>query len=377
MNVLLNAANLRFGGGLTVGINLIEGLLSSRPQHHFYLLHPEGLGYEAFASYPNLTLFPMPESFHTSMARKLWYNEYVFRRLCKRWHIDKVISLGNIGFPAGGRPQLVLIHLPHLVYPESPAWKRMEWQDFLKNSLMDQYTAYHLRFATLYAVQTEIMRSRLCKRFHIPEQKVYLLPNAAARTEHSHTLSPDIALPNGQFKLLFLSKYYSHKNFEILIPLARLIRQRKLPITFTLTIRSRESKGAAKLMKMVRDHDLQDMIQSVGNIPAEEVHQLLCAHDGLFLPTLLESFSGAYAEAINCNVPIFTSHYDFATSMLGDAAFYFDPLNAENILHIIRQAMEKPELIADKKEKMNSFARHMPDWKEITDNFSELIDTFA
>jgi glycosyltransferase involved in cell wall biosynthesis len=377
MNVLLNASNLRFGGGLTVGINLIEGLLSSRPQHHFYLLHPAGLGYEVFAKYPNLTSYPLPESFHTSMARKLWYNEYFFRRLCRRWQIDKVISLGNIGFPAGGRPQLLLIHFPHLVYPESPAWKRMEWQDFLKNSLMDQYAAYHLRFATLYAVQTEIMRNRLCKRFSIPQQKVYLIPNAAASPRTANGLSPDITLPEGKFRLLFLSKYYSHKNFEILIPLARLIRKHNLPITFTLTIKSRESKGAAKLMKMVRDHDLRDIIQSVGHIQPDDVHSLMLAHDGLFLPTLLESFSGAYVEALHANVPIFTSHYDFATAILGDAAFYFDPLNAENILHTIRQAMENPQLIAAKKDKMKSFAGFMPNWKEITDQFSELIDTFA
>src|SRR5215217_630349 len=173
MNVLLNASNLRFGGGLTVGLNLIEGLLLARPHHHFYLLHPAGLGYEAFSKYPNVTLYPLPDSFHVSFISKLWYNEYLFKRLCKRWHIDKVISLGNIGFPSGGRPQLVLIHLPHLVYPESPAWKRMEWHDFLKNSFMDQYAAYHLRFASMYAVQTEVMRARLCKRFDIPEQKVY------------------------------------------------------------------------------------------------------------------------------------------------------------------------------------------------------------
>lgn len=377
MNVLLNASNLRFGGGLTVGLNLIEGLLLSRPQHHFYLLHPADLGYEAFSKYPNVTLYPLPDSFHVSFISKLWYNEYLFKRLCKRWQIDKVISLGNIGFPSGGRPQLVLIHLPHLVYPESPAWKRMEWHDFLRNSFMDQYAAYHLRFASMYAVQTEVMRARLCKRFDIPERKVYLLPNAASRATASGKLSSEIVLPEGKFRLLFLSKYYSHKNFEILIPLARLIRERNLPITFTLTIRSREAKGAARFMKQVRDNDLRDIIQSVGHILPEEVHSLLSAHDGMFLPTLLESFSGAYAEALNCNVPIFTSHYDFATSILGDAAFYFDPLKAEHILHTIQGAMEDPRLIEEKKEKMRSFAGFMPDWQEITDKFSELIDTFA
>ena len=376
MNVLLNASNLRFGGGLTVGLNLIEGLLLARPQYHFYILHPKDKGYEAFARFPNVTLYPLPESFHTSYIRKLWYNEYHFKRLCKRWNIDKIASLGNIGFPAGGLPQLLLIHFPHLVYPESPAWKMMAWKDFMKNSMMDQYASYHLKYATLFAVQTDVMRGRLCKRFNIPEEKVFLIPNAAHIKPLVFNREQHQAIP-GKMKLLFLSKYYPHKNFEILIPLARLIKARGLDITFTLTIKSRESDGAAKFMKMVRDNDLSDVIESIGHVPHDEIGDVIQSHDGMFLPTLLEAFSGAYVEALKYNLPIFTSHYDFATNNLGEAAFYFDPLKAEHILHIIEQAMQHPELIEEKKKKAAELNAYMPDWEEITGKFSELIDTFA
>ena len=378
MNVLLNAANLRFGGGLTVGLNLISGLVRHRPEHHFFILHPAGLGYEELSTQSNVTLYPVPEIYHTSLLKKLWYNEYQFPRLCRRWHIDKIVALGNIGIPAAGRPQLVFIQMPHLVYPESPAWQRMDWRSFLKNSMMDQYAAYHLRHASAFMVQTPVMRDRLCKRFNIQTEKVKIIPNAADQLNETVTngQAPVQNIP-GSLKLLFLSKYYPHKNFECLIPLAKLIKEKALPITITLTIKARESKGAAGILKMIRDHDLKDVVNSIGHVPLEELGTVIREHNGLFLPTLLESSSGAYAEALKYGLPVFTSHYDFATTSLGEAAFYFDPLQPEHIIHTLQQALSQPELVADKQAKAALLAASMPQWDEITARFSALVDTFS
>lgn len=377
MNVLLNAANLRFGGGLTVGLNLIEGLLQQRPEHHFFLLHPRNLGYEQLSAYSNVTLYPVPEAFHTSLLKKLWYNEHRFRRLCRQWQIDKVVALGNICFPAAGRPQLVFIQMPHLVYPESPAWQRMDWRSFMKNSLMDQYAAFHLRYATAFMVQTEVMRGRLCRRFNIRTEQVSIIPNAA------HDLKKEVRTPlpppdlSDGLRLLFLSKYYPHKNFECLIPLARIIKERQLPITITLTIKARESDGAANILKLIRDHDLKDVVQSIGHVPLDELEQVVLAHNGLFLPTLLESSSGAYAEALKYGLPIFTSHYDFATANLGDAALYFDPLHPEHIANVLQQALSQPELIQTSLSAAAMLAAQLPGWEDVTAKFSALVDDFT
>lgn len=374
MKVLLNASNLRFGGGITVGLNLIGGLLRQRPEYHFFLLHPEGLGYDQFGVFSNVTLYPMPDKFHSSVFHKFWYNDYKFARLCKLWNIDKVVSLGNIGFPAKGRPQLLFIQMPHLVYPESAAWKKMNWESFLKNSLVDQYASLHLRYATLFAVQTEVMKARLCSRFDIPAEKVTLLPNAADNTHPAIDYSPSYTTG---LKLLFLSKYYPHKNFECLIPLAKIIRDKSLPITITITISARESPGAANILKMVRDESLDEIILNINHVPYEKLGDTLCAHNGLFLPALLESSSGAYAEALKYGIPIFTSHYDFATANLGDAAFYFDPLNPEQIANVLMRSLGNQDHIEEKRLKGQELAKTIPGWEEISGSFAKMIDQLS
>ncbi len=49
------------------------------------------------------------------------------------------------------------------------------------------------------------------------------------------------------------------------------------------------------------------------------------ACNALLLPTLLESFSGTYLEAMHFGRPILTSNLDFARDVCDDAALYFDP----------------------------------------------------
>ena len=67
--------------------------------------------------------------------------------------------------------------------------------------------------------------------------------------------------------------------------------------------------------------------------------------DGMIMPTLLESFSATYIDSMALGVPIFTSDRDFARDVCGDAAWYFDPLNAESIFEVISNAFQSGQIL--------------------------------
>ena len=79
----------------------------------------------------------------------------------------------------------------------------------------------------------------------------------------------------------------------------------------------------------------------------------------MFLPTLVESFSANYPEAMKMEVPILTSNLPFATSLCGNAALYFNPLSAsdigETILQLANSRDMQQQLIHNGKEKLLSF----------------------
>jgi glycosyltransferase involved in cell wall biosynthesis len=66
--------------------------------------------------------------------------------------------------------------------------------------------------------------------------------------------------------------------------------------------------------------------------------------DAALIPTLLETFSAAYPEAMRMEKPVLTSALDFATEVCGDAALYFDPVNAADIAARMIQLMQDRDL---------------------------------
>jgi len=254
MNLLLNASNLRFGGGLTVGRELLRAVLPLRTRDAIHILHPARCGYESLSQHPNVFLHEVPDSTRQTPWDRLQFHYHTTQRLIREHSIDKIISLGNVAIPAQDRPQLLYIQLPHLVYPESPAWQRMGWKEYMRNRAMVAWVTANLKHATTYALQTLVMQERFTKQFPIKEKKTILLPNAAVLPEYNHSITPLPAQYNATrpLRLLFLSKLYPHKNFDVLISLAKLIQEQSLPVTISLTLDASDSVATATFLQQLK-----------------------------------------------------------------------------------------------------------------------------
>ena len=75
----------------------------------------------------------------------------------------------------------------------------------------------------------------------------------------------DFKLPNGK-KLLYLTYYYPHKNLEILLPLAVLIKKNDLDYKFVITIESNQNPKAHEFLNKIQKLELQDVIINVGSV---------------------------------------------------------------------------------------------------------------
>lgn len=367
MKLFINASNLRFGGGKTVGINLVDYYLKNDQIERIVLIAPVACGYEIFKDKGSkIKVIFFPKIFNISIF-KIFSNYLCLPFFSLLYKSDYVFSLGNIAFPSFKTPQLVLIHQAFLAYPESIVWERIKKQDavfyrYLRNML--KFISFNLRFADLIGVQTEAMKNRISNIFNIPLNDVFLIPNAISFTSVSvvnHFQNVD----SNSIKLLFLSKYYPHKNFEVLYEFAALIKNEKLPITITITIDAEESEGGKFFLSEIDRLGLDDVVKNVGNIKLEKIAKIYSDHDGLFLPTLLESFSGTYIESMYFAKPIFTSNMDFAVDVCKDAAFYFDPLDARNILDVVCYAFNHPELLKSKVSFGKEYIQNTKSWNDI------------
>ncbi len=371
MNILINASNVRFGGGITLAKNIIKSLQNSGKIGFIFILCPKNVGYEEFES-EKVKISYVSESFHHNYLKKFMVNNFVFPKIVKKLGVDKVFSLGNVAFPSKV-PHIVLLQNAYFFYPESEIWNRLSFKELVKTKLLRAYGIFHLRFANVFVTQTEVMKKRLSEQLNINEEKIYVMPNVVSYHSSASQLLK-VNLPEAsEIKLLFLSKFYVHKNFSILLPLAKLIQKEKSNIRIDLSLSVEENTNTRALYKSICDNGVEDIIRFIGNISHENINLTLGKYDGLFLPSLLESYSGSYLEAMQAQISIFTSDMDFAHAVCKDAAFYFNPNDANSIFKTIVGAFGNMPEIENRINRGNEILKDLPKWQDLDDMIYKAI----
>jgi glycosyltransferase involved in cell wall biosynthesis len=142
-------------------------------------------------------------------------------------------------------------------------------------------------------------------------------------------------------RVLCLSAYYRHKNLEIIPAVAKEL-QKLLPgrqVKFVLTLPV-DSNGLKKIRSMAAAFGVDDGIVNVGPVPVSRGPEIYRTCHMLFLPSVLETFSANYPEAMAMGMPIVTTDLSFAREVCGDAASYFEPMNARDAAHKIGEVCE-------------------------------------
>ncbi|WP_128548186.1 glycosyltransferase [Larkinella soli] len=370
MIVLVNAINLSTAGGLTVALNFLRELRQLKPPEcKVHVVGPAGCGYEDLAG----------ENFHIhclSSWQTVWwlrpYAEFRVGELLKKIKPDVVFTMGNFALPIRLR-QVVLLHLPHLVYADLPEIRsRLGFRGSCKNRLRTRLFRRRLKYVSTLLVQTQTMRDRISRRFS-PMPPIELLPNAYTQLDNGK--QNEILLPKaaGLKYLICLSRYYPHKNLEGLLDLANLIKKAHKPFRIITTIDARHHPGAKKWLNRRQQESLEEIVINLGTVPAASVPGLYGQVDGLILPTLMESFTATYVDALHFQIPIFTSERDFAVEICGDCAYYFDPLSAQSMLAVLENAYQNPTEMAEKVAIGKHLSSRLPGWDIVTKSCLNLL----
>jgi len=195
------------------------------------------------------------------------------------------------------------------------------------------------------------------------------MPNAISefvKVPKEEVIKPEIFEHNIYFNLFFLTSYYPHKNLEILIKTFKKHSEKLNGVRCIITISSEQHKKAQNFLNDIEKNDLQEYIVNVGPLEEEKLTGYFYNSDALFFPTLLESFSATYLEAMYFGLPILTSDLDFARYICNDAAVYFDPWDTEDVVEKIilmkNNLQLREELIRKGKKRASTFFKS---WEEI------------
>ncbi len=346
MRIALLAHALRGGGGISVGRNIIAALGRIAGGESYFLSLPGGLGYEEVC--PGL-----PDRRAIYLEDHSWPSRWRFdRRLLPeelaRFRPDVVVGMASLGYQGRGRfPQAVLCHNPYLLYPRRHFGRTISCKELIEIYLKRRVFARDLGRTGLLFTQTRSAAGRIESRYGYRGRSV-ALPNAIS--EFTRSGDPGASPPSplrqyaDNFKLFYLTRYYPHKNIEILVDLCDRYRDDLRGTTIFITVAGDQHPAVRRLLAAVREKNLEAMIVNLGPLPQSELAAYFRRMDGLLMPSLLESFSGSYLEAMHYGAPILTSDLDFAREVCGEAALYFDPWNPASIRDTIIRLRDEPGL---------------------------------
>lgn len=367
-SIFVNGLNSKSGGGKSILKNFCYHLNSKKLKNTFYILVPKRKDYKE-CNNPKIKIFSFPRIFTSQLFLPIHFliiiPSVIFITKSKR-----VLNFSDIPIKTNAK-QIFLFDWAYAVYPEIEIWNSMSFIEKFKRSFKIYYFKKLIDYVDIVIAQTETIKKRLIKQYNI--NRVVIIPNSVAFQNLNIKKNYNFNLTSN-LNFICLTRYYIHKNLECFVPLGQLIASKKLNIKIILTIDKNEHPLARKLLREIKKKNLEEVIVNIGPVSMEKVPSLYQQCSALILPTLLESFSGTYVEAMFHKKPIFTSDLDFAHDVCANNAIYFNPFDPNDIFEKILFIEKDKKMINEKISGASQLLKEIPSWG---DNFISIMKVLS
>lgn len=232
------------------------------------------------------------------------------------------------------------------------------WLGRLKMLAVCIYKGYWLRRADAWFVEQEAAKIGLNKRLGIPLDRVHVIGNNCA----AHYRSGDNrkSLDNaGETRVLVFASYYPNKNLESIPAIAAATaRAGRRDVVFILTI-AQDQPELKGIIAAASALGVAGQIKNIGPVNLADGPALYNACDILLMPSVLETFSAVYPEAMQMGVPVVTVDKAFARAICGDAALYYSSTDPDEaaacIVSLLTDARLNESMVLAGKARLASF----------------------
>ena len=214
----------------------------------------------------------------------------------------------------------------------------------LKRKLRRIWDFLCLRRAQYFWIELDIAREGLKRGVGTDDVHVRTIGNTCAQVFHEAPKT-EADFSEKEIRLLVMGAPYVHKNFDIVPDVLAALKKQAPEREFVFTLTAPESGNEWKSIKARAEAlGVGDCVRTVGKVALSDCPGLYSANHIVFMPTLLETFSATYPEAMAMRRVIVTTDLDFAHSICGNAAVYYSPLSAEDAAAKILQVVEDADL---------------------------------
>lgn len=349
MRILIHAVALKKTGGSSQHLrNFLSALCDVGSEHEYYLCLDERFTYSG--PQPPGEIIPISG---LSPLKRLWWDQVGVSRLVKERNIDVILSLLTFG-PLN-------LPVPHVNFQRTPVYF---FEQHLKNLVGYRKYITLLRRSLLKWVMkgsdaivtpSVAMRDAILRVFpELHSRRFVVIPHGFDKAGFKRSLSQydrgnARVESNSPTRILYVSHFLPHKNFEIIPPVARRLAERGLDFQFRFT-GSREDwpLGYDRMMQKAGRLDVEGYLVPLGRVPHGQIAEVYTQADLFFFPSLCESFGFPMVEAMGGGLPIVAADTSINKEICDNAALYYkaeDPDDAsEQLMKLITNPKHQQEL---------------------------------
>lgn len=342
--------SLHTGGGNRIAKNLLLSL-ENHPEHDYLFIIPDNDGFNRILQRSKAPFTVIRKPHHkTSFLNRLWFDNVLLPKYVHRFHADVLISLTNISTFFPPVPHILLFHHPHFVYPESPYYRIISPAEKLRKRLEKICFRLTLKHTTITVVQTPVSKKRLVTYYKhdINPNQIRVIPHSAIPITSEPPKTFPYHYKEDTFYLFSPTRYYPHKNLELLEKIAQKLYEKGAEgIKFLITVDPRHDARGARFLKRISHPPLADYFDNLGFISEEYLEDIYRHCQAVIVPSLLESQSFSYLEALYFHKAILTTDMDFAYTVCKDAAQYFSPEAPDDWTNFIFILKNNPHILKE------------------------------
>ncbi|TMO54073.1 glycosyltransferase [Pseudoalteromonas phenolica] len=215
----------------------------------------------------------------------------------------------------------VIMRHPYLV--DNQAWKEIKTKKHFLLEILRTATFKLTLFSTdRLIVQTEAMKLMLLKKYPNFKGQLKVINNPVPNYMLEERYNITIPIQERKKTLFYPSRYYAHKNHEVLLEIVKnneeLFKDKGLQIVITLKV----GGEGQHILDQIDSLGLSDYFINLGEVSQNELITYYKSSLALLFPSNAETFGNSIAEAMCYGLPIFINDKPYSRSLCGQSAYY-------------------------------------------------------
>ncbi len=193
--------------------------------------------------------------------------------------------------------------------------------------------------ATRILVPSKTIRQELVKTYNLPEERIVVTYEGVEDSFQSSIInhqSSTRVLNKYKIKkpfIVYTGSLYPHKNIERLIQSIKLLNQSSI----SLVIVCARNVFYERFKEKIKQARAEKFVTLVGFVPDEDLVLLYQQAEAFVFPSLSEGFGLPGLEAMATGLPVVCSNIPVLREIYGEAAEYFNPLDAKDMAEKIKE----------------------------------------